>query len=150
MMLLLALAEAAAGQPETPQRFIERIYASYARSDYSPFERPGAVFAAPLAAAIAEDSRLNQGEVGYLDGDPLCQCQDAEGLKATVTSVRRPSRDQAIVSVSIRLHGYPPRPARFTLTRAGAGWRIADVWSAQEPSLLKALEAANRKARQKH
>jgi len=44
----------------------------------------------------------------------------------------------------IALHGYPPRPARLSLTRTRAGWRIADIASAEGPSLLAGLAASNR------
>ena len=146
-MILLYLA-AAAAQPnaQAPQSFIQQIYASYRRSSFSPLEHPERYFAPRLLAAINEDSRLNQGEVGYLDGDPICQCQDAAGLKARVTGYF-PFDGAWIVSVSIRLHGYPPRPASFTVVGTREGWRIADVASTEEPSLLKALEKSNAEAK---
>jgi hypothetical protein len=49
-----------------------------------------------------------------------------------------------VVRVLIALHGYPPRPARLSLTRTRAGWRIADIASAEGPSLLAGLAASNR------
>jgi hypothetical protein len=131
----------------TPEGFIERLYAQYRSPDFSPFSHPERVFAPRLLAAIAEDSRLAKGEVGYLDGDPVCQCQDTAGLKAAITKVVRQDRDHARVRVSISLDGYEARPAAFTLVRMQAGWRIADVSSADETSLLAALEKANREAR---
>jgi hypothetical protein len=146
-ILLAAAAAAAQPQAETPRAFMERLYAAYRDSDFSPFDHPERVFAPKLLAAIEEDSRLNQGEVGYLDGDPVCQCQDASGLKTTITRVRLLGRDKASVGVSIGLTGYPPRPATFSLVRTPAGWRIADVWSPDEPSMLKGIEKANREAR---
>jgi hypothetical protein len=39
---------------------------------------------------------------------------------------------------------------RFSLVRTPAGWRIADVLGGDEPSLLRALEDSNHKARRKH
>ena len=146
-ILLAAAAAAAQPQAESPKAFMERLYAAYRDTDFSPFEHPSKVFAPRLLAAINEDSRLNQGEVGYLDGDPICQCQDATGLKTTITRVRLQGRDSARVSVAIGLLGYPPRPATFSLVRTRAGWRIADVWSPDEPSMLKGIEESNRKAR---
>lgn len=148
-MILLLLAAAAPAQPqaESPKAFMERIYANYRNTDYSPFKQPSQVFAARLLAAINEDSRLNQGEVGYLGGDPICQCQDATGLKTTVTRVRLQSGGKATVSVSIGLEGYKPRPATFSLVRTKAGWRIADVSSPDEPSMLRGIEESNRKTR---
>lgn len=147
MIWILLAAAAAQPQAESPKAFMERIYASYRNSDYSPFTRPERVFAPRLLAAINEDSRLNQGEVGYLGGDPICQCQDATGLKTTIKRVKLQSGGKATVSVSIGLEGYKPRPATFSLVRTKAGWRIADVSAPDEPSMLKGIEAANRQAR---
>jgi hypothetical protein len=149
-ILLAAAAAAAQPQAETPRAFMERLYAAYRDSDFSPFEHPERVFAPRLLAAINEDSRLNQGEVGYLDGDPICQCQDATGLQTTITRVKLLGRDNARVSVTIGLAGYKPRPATFSLVRTRAGWRIADVWSPDEPSMLKGIEQSNREARARH
>ena len=62
-MILLGLAALAQQLPvETPRAFMERLYASYRNSDYSPFRHPEKVFAPRLLAAINEDSRLAQGE----------------------------------------------------------------------------------------
>jgi hypothetical protein len=151
MLLALALAAAApASGADTPRGFIERLYASYRHADYSPFKHPERVFAPRLLAAINEDSRLAKGEVGYLDGDPVCQCQDAAGMHASIVGSNPLSRKQANVIASIRFGKDPPRWIRFSLARTKAGWRIADVSSADEASLLAALEKANRKARGRH
>ncbi|HEU5481970.1 MAG TPA: DUF3828 domain-containing protein [Sphingomicrobium sp.] len=147
-MILLLLTAIAQPQAETPREFIERLYADYAKPDYSPFKNPELVFAPRLQAAIEEDSRLFQNEVGYLDGDPICQCQDAEGLNATITSVSAEGPDKATVSVSIGLLGYERRPATFSLVRTKDGWRISDVSSADEPSFLGGIEDSNRIARE--
>ena len=144
MMLLAFLAAAAA---ETPKAYMQRLYANYRHADYSPFSHPERVFAPRLLAAIREDSKLAHGEVGYLDGDPVCQCQDSGGMRASIGSVTMQGADKATVRVSIGWQGAKPRPATFKLLRTDAGWRVADVSSADEPSLLSALEAANRKAR---
>ena len=149
-MILLLLAAAAQPQAETPKAFMERLYANYRKSDYSPFTRPERVFAPRLLAAINEDSRLARGEVGYLDGDPVCQCQDPAGMRASIVYVTQQGSGKAIVHVSIGWDRDKPRHARFTLVRTATGWRIADVSSAEEPSLLSALNASNRKARVRH
>ena len=149
-MIVLALLAASAQPAETPRAYMQRLYASYSHSDYSPFSHPERVFAPRLLSAINEDSRLAHGEVGYLDGDPVCQCQDTGGMRPTITSVSQKAPDKAIVRVSIGWEGDKARPATFKLVRTRAGWRIADVSSQDEPSLLGALETANRKARAKH
>ena len=143
-MIFVALALASAWVAETRKAFLVRIYASYHDRNFNPLTHPDRYFAPRLKAAIDADSQLAKGEVGYVDGDPICQCQDAEGLRARVASVQQLSRDRAVVRVLIALHGYKPRPARLSLTRTRAGWRIADIASAEEPSLLAGLTASNR------
>lgn len=153
MILRLILAAAlSAGQPtpETPTAHMEQLYAMYSEPSFNPLARPELYFTPKLAAAIEEDSRLAEGEVGYLDGDPICQCQDPAGLQAVVANERMIGADQAEVRVSISLAGYDPRPATFRLVRMKAGWRIADISSVDEASLLRALEKSNRAQRAKH
>ena len=149
-MILLALLVAAAPAAETPKAYMERLYASYRNKSFNPFDHPERYFAPKLLAAIKEDARLANGEVGYVDGDPICQCQDPDGLHASVTSVIQKGREQATVRVSIGFTGYKARPTTYTLVRTSAGWRIEDVSSADEPSFLQGIEKSNREMRAKH
>jgi ABC-type transporter MlaC component len=71
-------------------------------------------------------------------------------MRPSITDVSQEGPDKAIVRVSIGWEGEKARPATFKLLRTRGGWRIADVSSTDEPSLLGALETANRKARAKH
>jgi hypothetical protein len=146
MSLALAAALlAAAPAAESPRAFVERIYAGYRDSDYSPLARPRLVFAPPLVAAIREDSRLSRDEVGYMDADPLCQCQDPTGLRPRVDEVVRPTRFTAIARVRLDLGGSDRRELRLRLVRTAAGWRVADVVTADEPSLLDSIRRFNRR-----
>lgn len=147
MSFLLAALLAPAQAAETPGAFVERIYAGYRQADYSPFTAPQRVFSAPLVAALEEDSRLSHGEVGFLDGDPLCQCQDAEGLQAVIWRGRQRTRRTATVDVRLRLAGDEARQVRLQLVRTPAGWRIADIATADAPSLLRDLRRSNRRQR---
>jgi hypothetical protein len=150
--LLLAAAAPAASPPgESPRAFLERLYAGYRRDDYSPLARPERVFAPALVAAIREDARLSRDEVGFMDADPLCDCQDAAGLHADIVSLKQ-AGPAVTARVAIRF-GPPPAPpdSRRALTlrlvRTAAGWRVADVASSNEPSLLADLQAFNRRRR---
>jgi len=98
-------------------------------------------------AALNEDARLAHGEVGHVDGDPICQCQDPDGLQATVIQVSPNGSAKAKVQVSIRLRGYEARPATFSLIMTKAGWRIDDVSSPDEPSFRRGIEESNRAQR---
>jgi hypothetical protein len=149
-MILAALALAAAPAPvaETPRRFVERLYSGYRREDYSPLARPARVFAPPLAAAIDEDRRLSGDEVGFLDGDPVCDCQDPAGLRASIAELRPRGPAEATVRVTLRFGtSGEGRLLTLRLARTAAGWRIADLATSDSPSLLQDLEAANRRRR---
>lgn len=145
--MLLYLAAAAGPIAETPRTFVQRIYVGYARKDYNPLDRPDGIFAPKLTAAIREDERLANGEVGYLDGDPLCDCQDYARLGATIRSLKLSGKSNAVAAVHISYGTGEARDLRLTLLRTANGWRVADISSPEEPSLLHALEKANAEAR---
>jgi hypothetical protein len=142
---LLALLLAAAASAETPGAFVERLYAGYRDQDYNPLARPEDVFAPTLVAAIREDWKLSGDEVGYMDADPLCQCQDAAGLRAAIGDVRRSSGKSAAVRVWIAFGESDRRDLRLKLMPTAEGWRIADIVTPDEPSLLAALQRFNRR-----
>jgi len=145
---ILAAALLAPAQPaDGPSAFVSRLYAAYRAPDYSPFRRPDRIFAPPLVAALRENERLSTGEVGYLDADPLCQCQDPGGLRASVAAVRRPRPGAAEVRVRIAFPGGDSRDLRLRLAWTSAGWRVADIAATDEPSFLAGLTAWNRRKR---
>ena len=146
-MILLAFAVAAAQPSQSPRSYIKQLYANYRNSDYSPLNHPERVFATELLSAIKEDSKLAKGDVGYVDGDPVCQCQDTAGLQASVKGVKLEGEDRATVSVQLDFEDSTPTRVRIRLIRTAAGWRIADVSAPDEPSLLRSLEESNRKVR---
>ena len=148
-MILLYLAAAAAPVAETPRTFIERIYAGYAHKNYNPLDKPDRVFAPKLTAAIRADERLANGEVGYLDGDPLCDCQDFAKLGATIRSLRLSGKATAVAAVHITYGTGEARDLKLTLLRTAGGWRVADIASPEEPSLLRALERSNAEAKRR-
>jgi hypothetical protein len=148
-MMLLALVLAAAPPAETPKAYMERLYASYRDAKFNPLARPDRYFAPRLVAAIKEDERLSHGEVGYVEADPICQCQDPDGLHAKVTRVTRQGPAKAAAEVIIDFTDSTARRVKFSIERTSAGWRIADVSSGDEPSFLRGIEASNRKARTK-
>lgn len=134
----------------TPKTFMQRLYAGYRDPNFNPFDHPERTFDRRLISAMNEDARLAQGEVGYVDADPVCQCQEPAGMRATVVSVKLQGANKATANVSLRFGESMPRPVRFSLVRTKAGWRIADVSSSDEPSFLGAIENSNRSARAKH
>ena len=66
----------------------------------------------------------------YLDGDPLCACQDDSGLR--VLSVRSARTSGGLTRVTVRFDfadvpREPDRTVRLLLARNGRSWRIHDV-----------------------
>lgn len=143
-LALLAALLAQAPPAETPRDFVTRIYAGYRDPAFNPLDRPERLFAPPLVAAIREDARLSGDEVGWLDGDPLCQCQDHEGLEPIVREVRRTAARTALADILLRFPGHGDRDVRLRLVRTAQGWRVADVATADDPSLLQDLQRSNR------
>lgn len=146
ILAALALAAAPAFAAGPPRRFVERLYAAYRSERWSPLARPSRVFAPPLAAAIDEDRRLSGDEVGFLDGDPVCDCQDPAGLRARILALTPDGRSSATARVEVRF-GDDRRLLTLRLARTAGGWRIADVATPDSASLLLDLEAANRRRR---
>lgn len=142
-MILLALALAAASPAETPRDFISRVYTEYHNDGFSPLAKPEAFFSPVLVKEIRKDSA--GGEVGYLDGDPLCDCQDYEKLTVKVLQIRQPSANAATAHVLVTLEANATRDLQLRLVRTGSGWRIADVIGGDHHSLLVELQRANAK-----
>ena len=140
-MMLFALLLAGSQPPEDPAAFVRRTYAAYADPNYSPLAQPEKLFSPTLAKAIRKDG--GNGEVGYLDGDPLCDCQDFEQLSARIESVRRPGSRFATVSVHVTLGPKDSRNIRLSMVLNRVGWQISDIVDPRGHSLLKELQRAN-------
>ena len=145
MSLALAAALLAAPAAESPRAFVERLYAGYRDPDYDPLARPERIFAPALVAEIRKDWKLSREEVGYMDADPLCQCQDAAGLRAIIGGPGRSGYGPAAVRVRLSLDGSERRDIVLRLVRTAQGWRVSDIATADEPSLLAGLRRFNRR-----
>ena len=151
MMLLFVATVAAQAAQESARSAIRHLYAEYKNSDFSPLAHPERYFAPRLLRAIRDDERLaGAGSVGYLDLDPLCQCQDTAGFHAEVVNVTATSQTAAAARVRLDFRA-PAKPWRSSvkviLVDTPAGWRISDIASKDEPSLLRALEHSNQQQR---
>lgn len=140
-MIALTLLLASSQPAETPVAFVRHVYANYGRSGYSPLLHPEKVFSATLTAAIVKDS--SGGEVGYLDGDPLCDCQDYDRVAARILRVKQPNARSASARVHVTLGPGETRDLRLTLVLTPSGWRISDVVGADGHSLLRELQKSN-------
>jgi hypothetical protein len=122
-------------------RFLAQVYAGYHLEAALDAQLPeDQVYAPTLLMAMQANRDAYAGEVGYLDVDPLCACQDmAQDLRHLVFDIQ-PLADEQL-SASTQLDGpQQPLALRLSLQRHGNSWRIADITTADEPSLRLALE----------
>lgn len=84
-----------------------------------------------LAGLIKADRALALGEVGVLDGDPICACQDDDKLTVSKIDVAPdgPKRTKATVAFD---NAGTKTTVRYRLEAVDGKWRIADL---SEPSL---------------
>jgi hypothetical protein len=145
-------AAAAAAQPantdaDDVRAFLEGIYAHYktnsSNSTYQPFDSNAVEVLAPdtLALMKADDKALN-GELGDIDADWLCMCQDYTSIKATITVQ---SANATTAKATSDFHDIDdasakPRHDSFDLVKTAAGWRIHDMGTEDQPSLGKVLQ----------
>ena len=133
---------------EDVKAFLEGVYAHYktssSKSDFQPFDANGPDVLDPdtLALMKADEKALN-GDLGDIDADWLCACQDYTSIKATIavqsataTTAKATSDFQDVDDKSAK-----PRHDTFDLVKTPAGWRIHDMTTdGGPPSLRKVLQ----------
>jgi len=136
-----AIVQASAREPESAEAFLHRLYAPYVAGDMSVAPTGKAapsIFDSHLTALIRTDQRNARGEVGALDGDPICDCQDFEPLKSLSIDVRRIDETHATAMVRF-INGARAVSLNYRLSASRSGWRVTDIGSEDIPSLLAYL-----------
>lgn len=144
-----AMASASTDDITSARAFLTHLYAGYhpdaGLDAILPDEQ---IYAPALLAAMQANSEAYSGEVGYLDGDPLCDCQDVtqdlRNLDVAIESLGD-GRLRATLALEDLQH---PLDLRLTLQRHGTSWRVADVATLTDPSLLRSLERDTRSVRE--
>jgi len=142
----------------TASTFLAHLYAHYPLPhDNSAFDPTGrdakAVFDPAMVALLRENDRLTpRGDVGAIDWDPLCDCQDDSGMVASVGEIHPSGPGAAIAKVRLRFTQAKPVEESlltFQLVAVQGQWRIRDVKEKATPSLRALLARANRAARRR-
>ena len=121
-------------------QFIINLYKNYQRSDYQ-FAGTGAdtIFAPELLKLIRMDEENAKGEAGYLDWDPICACQDYEGLQIIKISIfNKDQKNFGEVHLKISETIFM---ISLELIKINGKWFIKDIKTADVPSLLKYLKS---------
>jgi hypothetical protein len=139
--VLLGASGAQAQGLDAARAFTTKLYSAYASGapDYAGRDAQR-VFAAPLLTLIRRDQAAAAGEVGILDGDPICDCQDAGGVSMTHLAVKAAGAGRARAEVTLRFPGEELRALELDLVSVRGKWRVADVHSKDTPSLVRLLE----------
>ncbi len=125
---------------QTARQFALDIYRPYRQGMVSDFAKRSKTILHPhLLALIATDEQVTPvGDIAYLDGDPLCDCQEAEGLKVSRLEITNSAAHAATASATLALPT-GTRHVMLKLASTAEGWRIADIGTREEPSLVEAL-----------
>ena len=139
----------AAGE-QNAEAFARALYAAPpsatpdpAAANVSPGRDP--LYSRTLNALIGADFHAAKGEVPYLNYDPICACQDADGFALTALKMTPDGDKAATAQVTFTNHGETQQQT-LKLVREGPMWRIADVIDAKGKSLHDALMAIAEKA----
>ena len=141
LVALLAPLGAEARQTETARAFTERLYQAYRHGEPDVLgARAATIFAPRLLALIRRDQASTPaGEVGVLDWDPVCDCQDDEGMKAERVAIRSLGPERATATVTLKFSG-ETSVVKLGLVSGRNGWRVADIHTRNVTSLVGLLE----------
>ncbi len=142
LLLTAATASRAADEsttgPAGAQAFLEQVYQTV--EQIPPLGEP-AIYDLSLRRLLDEDARLNEGFLGALEANPLCDCQDTENFHAVV-KVARWKTTTAIAHVQIENFGRREE-LTINLVFEQGHWRIDDIIPPRGPTMRKALEKSN-------
>lgn len=130
--------------------FLTELYGHYngATHDFSPLlDKAPAYFDSSLIALMQENERVTpQGDVGAMDFDPVCACQDYGKLSAGIHVLAATTTTAKVAAV---LHDDGVSPGAdvslsYDLVKVAGGWRIHDIGTTDVPSLRQWLIKANK------
>lgn len=116
------------------EAFVRHLYEREAHATRADEEAFGGhrgaetIYSPSLLALIRQDRRnSSKGDVGRLDYDPICGCQDPDGI--SIQTVKLVSITHSTAKLSVRLHfgGADRLEITLKLVRLPEGWRVDDV-----------------------
>lgn len=125
------------------ESFVRALYGSYADGDDADPWSGEQVWSRRMHGLVRRDAELADGDLPWLDADPICNCQDWEHL--TVRSVAlSPVRPDGSVEATVRfVNAGEDNTALLKLVREAGGWRVDDVMNPGYPSLADNLAESN-------
>ncbi len=137
-----AYAVAPSASPASAEQFLRGLYAKYTPNGKpTPFVYPDAKTVADpgMMSLLRHDRDMSKGEVGAIDADPVCDCQDWDGLKITSLHVTMQGKNAASADLALTNAGSSEK-IHFLLVWTKGGWRIHDIGTKDTPSLVTYLK----------
>lgn len=129
---------ATAQDAASAKAFLQSAYGYYGKSGKGT-PVTSRFFHSSLLGLMDKDVKLNAGGVGVLDGDPVCGCQDWDGIWDLKVEIQLQGPNRALANVSFAV--FPPnhrtkdslREMVFTLVPERGQWRIYDILDESDP-----------------
>jgi Protein of unknown function (DUF3828) len=116
------------------EAFVRNLYqreAHETNADEQAFAGYGgaeAIYSPSLLALIRQDIRRTpKGDIGKLDYDPICGCQDSDGIAVQALRLVPIDQSNARALVTLRFGGADQSEIALKLVRLPTGWRVDDV-----------------------
>lgn len=146
----------AAGTPTAAQEgsegaeaFMRAVFAAYVDDDEAAWPLGDAqldsVWSGRMAGLIRRDRALSDGDLPYLDADPLCQCQDWGEFRVVSVRIRNASGAGRLAEVTFTNLGERETTLLELSGNPNSGWRIDDVLNPGHPGLAAELMESNRR-----
>jgi hypothetical protein len=128
-------------QEGTAEQFIRSIYANYEQNGNGVdiFNKRIDIPSPALAKLMNQDTSLLKGEVGALDADPICDCQDWDEVKIIKLQIKLKNTNKTTAHVLFSNCG-ENNINEFDLIQINNNWYIDDIHSSKTPSLRALLE----------
>ena len=135
---------------ETPEETVRKIYQRYSNGANPPlFDdlSDKSIISVRMKQTLALDNRLTlPGDIGWLNGDPICNCQDYENLVLENVTLNQPNATHADAVVRFRPFQESEETVMLTLKliMESKRWLIDDVIN-ESGSLYQNIEDNNQK-----
>jgi len=147
----LQAAHSSAQDADAAKTFLTSIYHHYEHEGigidvYGPHANQ--YFHSSLIALMLEDQKASAPDVGAIDGDPVCACQDWDGIWDLKIDVHIDAPDRATATVAFALSAPQDRPKdalrklSIALAAENGEWRIYDILDETDPAAPFALRKA--------
>ena len=124
--------------PQSPEAFVRAIYSRYQSKMPNYNGKDGeSVFSPSLLQIIRKEGAT--GFIGHLDFDPVCSCNEVDGLTVDRVAVTNLDKDHALATVSLSFGNATTQTLRLKLISINGDWRVDDISSAATSSLRRRL-----------